>query len=87
MSLTERVTVSLPADVRQAAQRVAERTGVAFSTIVNDALSAWLRGRLMDEWLSEYQSVHGAFDEKDLQALAAETGLPYLPPNHRSSAP
>lgn len=86
MSLTERVTVSLPADVRQAAQQVAESTGVPFSNIVNDALTVWLRGRLLDQWLCEYEAEHGDFDEKDLQSLARETGMPYLPPTNRASA-
>ena len=82
----ERVTVSLPADVRQAVLHVAESTGVPFSNIVNDALSAWLRGRLLDQWLSEYEIEHGPFSEEELQALALETGMPYLPPSRRSSA-
>ena len=86
MTTTERVTVSLPAEVRQAAQRVAEASGVAFSTVVNEALAAWLRTRLVDVWLAEHQATHGEFDEDELRALAVEAGVPYLPPNVRTSA-
>lgn len=80
MSTTERVTVSLPAEVRSAAQRVAEASGVPFSAVVNDALASWLRSRLVDAWLIEHQATHGAFDENELRAIAAESGIPYLPP-------
>ncbi len=80
MSTTARVTVSLPNEVRQAAQRVAEATGVPFSAVVQDALSSWLRSRLVDVWLAEHQTAHGAFSEDELRALATETGVPYLPP-------
>lgn len=77
---TERVTVSLPADVRQAAQRIAEERGTSFSTVVSDALTAWLRGRLVDAWLAEHQAEHGEFDEDELRALAADAGVPYVGP-------
>ena len=80
MSATERVTVSLPTEVRRAAQRVAEATGVPFSAVVQDALATWLRTRLVDAWLAEHQAAHGAFSEDELRALAAEAGVPYLPP-------
>jgi hypothetical protein len=77
---TDRVTVSLPAEVRQAAQRVAQDAGVPFSTVVADALAAWVRGRLVDAWLSDHQAEFGAFDEAELQRVAAEAGVAYLPP-------
>jgi predicted transcriptional regulator len=77
---SDRVTVSLPAEVRQAAQRVAQDTGVPFSTVVADALAAWVRGRLVDAWLAEHQAEHGAFAEAELQRVAAEAGVAYLPP-------
>jgi len=77
---TDRVTVSLPKDVRVAAQRVAHETGVPFSSVVADALATWLRGRLVDGWLTEHETEYGAFAEEELQALAAEAGVPYLPP-------
>lgn len=86
MSTTERVTISLPAEVRRAAQRVAEATGVPFSAVVQDALANWLRSRLVDAWLAEHQATHGAFSEDELRSLAAEVGVPYLPPRTRSSA-
>lgn len=77
---SDRVTVSLPAEVRQAAQRVAQETGVPFSSVVADALSAWLRGRLVDAWLAEHEAQFGPFDEAELKELAAEAGVAYLPP-------
>lgn len=86
MSTTERVTVSLPTEVRRAAQRVAEATGVPFSAVVQDALATWLRTRLVDAWLAEHQAAHGAFSEDELRALAAEAGVPYLPPTASRSA-
>lgn len=76
----ERVTVSLPPEVRRSAQRVAEASGVAFSAVVSDALTAWLRGQLVDIWLEEHQTAAGPFDEDELRALAIEAGVPYLPP-------
>jgi hypothetical protein len=76
----DRVTVSLPAEVRQAAQRVAQESGVPFSSVVAEALSAWLRGKLVDAWLAEHEAEFGAFDEAELQQLAAEAGVAYLPP-------
>ncbi|HEU0088890.1 MAG TPA: hypothetical protein VFQ77_14790 [Pseudonocardiaceae bacterium] len=77
---TERVTVSLPDEVRRASQRIADELGLSFSAVVAEALTGWLRGRLVDSWLAEHQTEHGAFDERELQALAAEVGVPYLPP-------
>ena len=75
----DRVTVSLPAEVRQAAQRVAHEVGVSFSAVVADALASWLRGRLVDAWLAEHEAEFGAFDEAELEQIAAEAGVPYLP--------
>lgn len=74
----DRVTVSLPAEVRRSAQRVADELGLPFSAVVAEALTGWLRSRLVDVWLAEHQAQHGAFDEAELRALAAETGVPYL---------
>lgn len=76
----ERVTVSLPEDVRRASQRIADELGLSFSAVVAQALTEWLRARLVDAWLAEHQAEHGAFDEDELQTLAAEAGVPYLAP-------
>jgi predicted TIM-barrel fold metal-dependent hydrolase len=76
----DRVTVSLPAEVRQAAQRFAQEAGVPFSAVVADALESWLRGRLVDTWLAEHEAEFGAFDEAELEEIAAEAGVPYVPP-------
>ena len=59
---------------------------MSFSAVVNEALAAWLRARLVDAWLVEYQQQHGPFGEAELEALAAESGVPYLPPGRSSSA-
>ncbi|MGH3985513.1 MAG: hypothetical protein ACRDST_23225 [Pseudonocardiaceae bacterium] len=75
---TERVTVSLPEYVRRASQRIADELGLSFSAVVADALTGWLRARLVDAWLAEHQAEYGAFDEDELQALAADAGVPYL---------
>ncbi len=48
--------------------------------MVAQALTGWLRARLVDAWLAEHQAEQGTFDEGELQALAAEAGVPYLPP-------
>lgn len=87
MTSVERVTISLPAEVRHATQRVAESQGVAFSTVVNEALAAWLRSRLVDAWLAEHQVAYGAFDEDELRQLALDAGVPYAPPARGTSAP
>lgn len=76
----DRVTISLPDEVRRAAHRVAEERGTSFSAVVTEALTGWLRGRLVDTWLAEHQARHGEFDENELRALAAEAGVPYVGP-------
>lgn len=81
---TERVTVSLPDGLRRAAAGIAEQRGVPFSTVVAEALTEWMRGRLVDAWLAEHQAEHGAFEESELRALAAEAGVPYLAPGRRA---
>jgi predicted transcriptional regulator len=76
----DRVTISLPDDVRRAAHRVAEERGTSFSAVVAEALTGWLRGRLVDAWLAEHQARQGEFDENELRALAADAGVPYVGP-------
>lgn len=71
--------MSLPGDIRQSAQHIADGLGVSFSSVVSDALANWLRSRLVDAWLAEHQENHGAFGEDELRALAAQAGVPYLP--------
>jgi hypothetical protein len=48
--------------------------------VVADALAAWLRGRLVDAWLAEHEAEFGAFEEAELEQIAADSGVPYLPP-------
>lgn len=84
----ERVTVSLPEQLKSEVTRIAEQRGVPFSTVVAEALLDWTRARLVDEWLAEHQAQHGDFDETELRALAATAGIPYLPPGRaKESAP
>lgn len=83
---TERVTVSLPGQIRQSAQRIADDLGMSFSSVVSDALAGWLRARLIDAWLAEHQENYGAFDEDELRALATEAGVPYLPARNADPA-
>lgn len=77
---TERVPVSLPEDVRRASQSIADECGLSLSAVVAEALTGWLRARLVDAWLAGHQAEHGAFDESELRALAGEVGVPYLAP-------
>lgn len=84
---TERVTVSLPGELAQPARAAAEAMGVPFSTVVTVALEGWLRGRLVDAWLAEHQARMGAFTEEELRALAADAGVPYLPPAAEGAEP
>ena len=79
----ERVTVSMPANVRESAARIAEDEGQSFSALVTSAVEDWIRGRLMDELLQELADERGGWDEASLQTLAAETGIPYTPPDQR----
>lgn len=72
--------MSLPDDVRRASQRIAEDLGMSFSAVVAEALTGWLRGRLVDAWLAEHQAEHGVFDEEELRALAEQAGVPYVAP-------
>lgn len=70
---SERVTVSLPEDVRRAAQRIAADRGVSFSTVVSEALTGWMRARLVDAWLAEHQAAHGRI-RRGRAALARRRG-------------
>ena len=54
---TERVTVTLPDNVRRA-QHIAEERGTSFSAVVAEALIGWMRGRLVDAWLAEHRAIH-----------------------------
>jgi predicted transcriptional regulator len=83
---TERVTVSLPDDVRRAAQRIAEQRGTSFSAVVAEALTGWMRGRLVDAWLAEHQATHGQFEESELRALAVDAGVPYVGPGRAADS-
>lgn len=47
-------------------------------------IAAWLGTRLIDAWLIEFQDEFGEFDEDALKQLAADAGVPYLPPDPRS---
>ncbi|HWH34440.1 MAG TPA: type II toxin-antitoxin system CcdA family antitoxin [Acidimicrobiales bacterium] len=82
---TSRVTVTLPSDLHQAAQQAAASARLPFSAVVSDALAAWVRGQLVDEWLAEHQSAHGTFDEDELRALAEEAGVPYVAGGRKGS--
>lgn len=86
-STVERVTVSLPPEVRQTTQRIADDLGTSFSAVVAEALMGWVRGRLVDAWLADHQETRGAFDEEELRALARDAGVPYLPPGRGSEEP
>lgn len=46
----------------------------------DDGLDALLRAPLVDAWLAEHQADFGRLDEDELAALAAEAGVPYIPP-------
>jgi hypothetical protein len=80
MSLAERVTITMPAPLREAASQMAEGDGVSFSAFVSSAVEDWIRTRLLDDWLDEYAAEQGGWDETRLAAVAAEAGLAYLPP-------
>ncbi len=80
----ERVTVSLPAQVRQQAQRLAELEERTFSSVVTSALEDWMRGKLLDEWLREQEEEFGPISENELKAFAERSGMRYLPPADRS---
>jgi hypothetical protein len=87
MSL-ERVTVTIPADLWAAGQRFADASGTSFSAVVSAALTTFLRGCLVDDWLALYQAEHGDFGEDELCRIATDAGVPYRPESgdRRSSA-
>jgi predicted transcriptional regulator len=80
MTTIERVTVSLPAPVRRQAQRLAEAQDTTFSAVVTSALEDWMRGKLLDQWLEEFEAEFGPITEEELQAFARRSGMRYLPP-------
>ena len=55
---------------------------MSFSSVVTSALEDWMRGRLLDEWIRDYEAEFGPFTEDELQEIAGRTGMPYLPPTH-----
>lgn len=73
-----RVTITLPPELHEAAQHAADSAGVPFSSVVSAALSAWVRGQLVDTWLAQHQAAHGVFEEDELRALAGDAGVPYV---------
>jgi predicted DNA-binding protein len=80
MSTMERVTISIPPQLRESAARLAEREGRSFSAFISSAVEDHIRGLLLDEWLAEQEAADGGWDEEELKALAERTGIPYLPP-------
>ncbi|GAB3756851.1 type II toxin-antitoxin system CcdA family antitoxin [Microlunatus parietis] len=80
---TSRVTIALPEELQHLIAHEADQLGVPFSAVVTTALAAWARGRLIDAWLSEYETEHGTFSEDELKALARDAGVIYLPPPPR----
>ncbi|CAN5398445.1 hypothetical protein BH24ACT9_BH24ACT9_11960 [soil metagenome] len=60
----EQITVALPRDVWQSAERIADRLDASLSAVVATALVEWVRPRLVDSWLVEYELAHGAFGEE-----------------------
>lgn len=85
--MASRVTITLPDDLRQTIADAAKRAGVPFSTVVADALAAWVRGQLLDAFLQDYEAEFGAFSEDELKAVAKETGIPYIPPEAAVNRP
>jgi predicted transcriptional regulator len=84
MTTIERVTVSLPAQVRQQAQRLAEAEDRTFSSVVTSALEDWMRGKLLDKWLEDFEEEFGPITEDELKEFARKSGMRYLPPrSHR----
>lgn len=81
---TARVTITLPAELRQAAQDAADTAGTSFSAVVSEALAAWVPSQLVDASLVEHQATHGAFHEDELRAIAADASVPYVPSGSRS---
>lgn len=82
----ERVTVSLPAELRQAAQKAADSTGTAFSAIVADALLVWVRGQKIDELIAAYEAEEGEITDDEMQAMAEQMGLPFTSPRKSKAA-
>jgi predicted DNA-binding protein len=77
---TDRVTISIPSQLRASAAHLAEREGKSFSAFISSAVEDHIRGLLLDEWLAEQAAERGGWDEEELKKLAEETGIPYLPP-------
>ena len=86
MQTTERVTVTIPVEMRRHAQSVADERHVALSTVVSEALASYLRSRALQEWVTEYEVEHGVITEDELVEFARETGVPYSPPRRSSEA-
>jgi hypothetical protein len=74
------VTVRVPEEIKEFAQRVADESGRPLSAVLSEALGQWVRWRLWDEYLVDWQSKYGTFDEEQLKNVAREHGMPYVPP-------
>ena len=75
-----RITITLPEELRDSAQRAADDEGRPLSAVVTDALRTWARGRVVDRWLAEHQAEFGPLEEGELRAIAQTAGVPYVEP-------
>jgi len=74
------VTVRVPEEIKEFAQRVAVERGTPLSAVLADALGRWVRWQAMDEFLKEWHAEDGPLDEERLRAVAEKHGMPYVPP-------
>ncbi len=86
MQTTERVTVTIPIEMRQAAQREAEERNVALSTVVSEALAEHVRARALREVVEDYEAEFGVITEDEMREYAARVGIPYSSPRRRVDA-
>lgn len=74
------VTVRVPEEIKEFAQRVADESGRPLSAVLSEALGQWVRWMAMDEFLREWRAEGGQFDEERLRSVAEQHGMPYVPP-------
>jgi hypothetical protein len=52
--------------------------------VVTSALEDWMRGKLLDKWLEDFEQEFGSITEDELKEFARKSGMRYLPPRgHR----
>ncbi len=86
MQTTERVTITIPVEMKRDAQLIADERHIALSAVVSEALASYLRTQALQEWVAEYEAEFGVITEEELIEYSRKTGVPYSAPQRGANA-